>query len=139
MRLTQAAIIAVLAFTVAANPIQVRSDVESTPEYKAAPETKYPVDDKKDSPPPAPQPGYPTHEPTPDPKKCYDAYGKEVKCGAEVPKYPTEDSKFNHAFKLLSAYQRVGAEKKCYDSYGKEMKCEDKDVPKPPTDDSKSQ
>lgn len=55
MRLTQAAIVAVLAFTVAAKPIQARDDVQSTNGYKPAPDP-YPV-------------------------KCYDHYGNEKPCG----------------------------------------------------------
>lgn len=82
MRLTQAAIVAILAFTVASKPIEARQDVQSTNEYKAHPDP-YPAkcydgygkektcDDEKDK----------------DPKVCHDSYGKEIKCEEqEVPK-----------------------------------------------------
>ena len=53
MRLTQAAVVAILAFTVAAKPIQARQDVQST-DYKTTPD--------------------------PYPAKCWDHSGKEKPC-----------------------------------------------------------
>lgn len=75
MRLNQAAIVAILAFTVASKPIEARQDVQSTNGYNVHPDP-YPVkcydnygkekacDDDKEK----------------DPKKCHDSYGKEIKC-----------------------------------------------------------
>ena len=62
MRLTQAAIVAILAFTAAATPIQVRqTEVVKPADYKTTP-------DKQQPPPPPPPhvPEYPTYDP---PKK----------------------------------------------------------------------
>ena len=61
MRLTQAAIVAILAFTVAATPIQARQDVQTT-DLKPAPDHYLP--------------------------KCFDKYGKEVTCGMEHEQQP---------------------------------------------------
>lgn len=108
MRLTQAAVVAILAFTVAAKPIQARRDVQPTPEYETTPDVNYPIeDDKKNAtaPLPAPQPDY---KPTTDPKdapetqypaKCYDANGAEKSCDENdeaVPNLPADDSTLHY-------------------------------------------
>lgn len=62
MRLTQAAVVAILAFTVAATPIQARQqDVKAVDEYKT-PDSYVP--------------------------KCYDHEGKEKPCEKEPEKQP---------------------------------------------------
>jgi len=113
MRLTQAAVVAILAFTVAAKPIQARRDVQPTTEYETTPEVNYPVDDDKKNatvPVPAPQPDY---KPTTDPKdapetpqypaKCYDVNGAEKSCDENdeaVPNLPTDDSTLDYLAKI---------------------------------------
>lgn len=74
MRLNQAAVVAILAFTVAATPIQARQDVQTT-DHKSAPDHYMP--------------------------KCFDKHGKEVACGKEHEQQP-DKSAFAVTTKLSS-------------------------------------
>ncbi|KAJ8116444.1 hypothetical protein OPT61_g2143 [Boeremia exigua] len=110
MRLTQAAVVAFLALTVAANPLQARDDSYKPNPYPAKCWDNYGREKACDDKPDKYKPEDKDKHHDDDDKKCWDN-GKKVYC-------------------------KDDDDKKCWDN-GKKVYCKDDNKPKPPKDDYK--